>query len=89
MDRVAEEPGETHHLVRLVSREATGRFPAVQGGAGQTELPGQSIQREIKLLPERFQFAKIEPSLHDPHDLRRRRIRFLRRDMESNQSLPE
>src|SRR4029453_18340735 len=80
MDRVSEKPGETHDLIRLVSREATARFPAVEGGPGQTELFGQPIQREIELLPERFQFAKIEARLDDPHDLRRRRIWFLRCD---------
>jgi hypothetical protein len=43
----------------------------VEGGPGQTELSGQTIQREIKLLPERFQLAKIEPALNDPHHLSR------------------
>jgi hypothetical protein len=71
MDRVAEESGETHHLIRLVSREAAARFPAVEGGPGQTELSGQTIQREIELLPESFQLAKIESGLNDPHDLSR------------------
>jgi hypothetical protein len=88
MDGVAEEPGETHHFIRLVSREAAARLPAVEGGAGQTELSGQTIQREIKLLPERFQLAKIEPGLNDPHHLRRRGFRFLRRDMQYDQSFP-
>ncbi len=89
MDRVAEKPGETHHFIRLVSRETAARFPAVEGGAGQTELSGQSIQREIKLLSESFQLAKIEPGLDDPHHLRRRGVRFLRCDMQGNQALPQ
>jgi hypothetical protein len=71
MDGVAEEPSETHHLIRLVSREAAARLPAVEGGAGQAELSGQSIQREIELMPKRFQLAKIEPGLDDPYHLRR------------------
>ena len=58
MDGVAEEPSETHHLIRLVSREAAARLPAVEGGAGQAELSGQSIQREIELINDRLKRLK-------------------------------
>ena len=68
---MTEEPGETNHLIRFVSSETPTRFPAVQSSAGQTKLGGQSLQGEIELLPERFQLAKIEPGLNNPHHLSR------------------
>jgi hypothetical protein len=38
MDRVAEEPGETHHLIRLVRREAT-FAPAVRVARAKPSFP--------------------------------------------------
>ena len=68
MEKVASEGRYPYRragfLLEDIPIDTQQRFLCV--GAGQAELPGQSIQREIKLLPESFQLAKIEPRLDDP-----------------------
>jgi hypothetical protein len=48
----------------------------MKSSASHPELAGESIERQIKLFAERFQFGEIESLPHHLNHLGRGRIRF-------------
>jgi hypothetical protein len=73
---VTEEAGKPDHLVGFIARQAPTRFSPMKSSASHPELAGESIERQIKLFAERFQFGEIESLPHHLNHLGRGRIRF-------------